>query len=656
MARIESQQLADLQGMKNLLDGIETQLKSIIGMAKSGIPKTATSSKDIDETVKKTNEAKQAFNGLTEAQKQNIIVTQDLNKAKKQFKDQLLAEESAYKKLVNEYGIALQKGKDLAATYGLLDDRTKKATAAALALNNRLKEIDSSMGNNQRKVGDYAGALGSLKDKMLAIGGAAIAAMGISSIGSAITSGIKKAIAYEEELERLKFATEGTTVSFDNLSKFAKEMGGKSLFSTLDILNAEQMAVALGRDEEQTKNMVTAAMGLSRVTGVDLQTAMTQLNMTFSGSVGRLAKYAPEMKNLTEEQLKSGMAVDILAEKMGRFATSVLDTTAGKMKMFEKTWGAIQRAMGDVALKVIVPLIDGLKKVADWIKSNTGAFLTIAKVIAVAGSAILTYTLISNASMIAEKVWTSVKLAWAAAVKAAQVAQTSFNNAAKSNPYGLIAAAIAAVIVAVIAFKDTMTEAQKAQESFKKSMDEEIGASNSLFEQLKKTNVGTKERTDLIVQINEKYGQYLGNIDLEKAGLNEIEAAQNNVNNGLINNILLKEKANTLAAFYAEQAHILVELQKKGLTQKDINDQRDVKNNTWIYQADKEAQSMIESYIKLDWWIKETSDLYDATAEEYRKSFASNNSNPVVKEVKKDSKTAKDKIDKEAEDYEAKIK
>lgn len=68
----------------------------------------------------------------------------------------------AYRKLSDEYLFAAAKAKDMAAAYGSNDERAKQAAQTANALNERLKAIDSSVGQNQRRVGDYAGELSKL--------------------------------------------------------------------------------------------------------------------------------------------------------------------------------------------------------------------------------------------------------------------------------------------------------------------------------------------------------------------------------------------------------------------------------------------------------------------------------------------------------------
>ena len=48
---------------------------------------------------------------------------------------------------------------------------------------------------------------------------------------------------------------------------------------------------------------------------------------------------------------------------------------------------------------------------------------------------------------------------------------------------------------------------------------------NSLFEEIKKTNAGTEERKILVDELNRNYKDYLPNLDLEKATIQELVIA-----------------------------------------------------------------------------------------------------------------------------------
>lgn len=68
-------------------------------------------------------------------------------------------ETGAYQQLALQYQVAAQKAKDMAVVHGVNSDEAKKATKAASDMSDQLKEVDASVGQNQRSVGDYGLAL-----------------------------------------------------------------------------------------------------------------------------------------------------------------------------------------------------------------------------------------------------------------------------------------------------------------------------------------------------------------------------------------------------------------------------------------------------------------------------------------------------------------
>lgn len=88
----------------------------------------------------------------------------------------------SYAELSQRFESAAQKAKDLAAAYGSNDVRAKEAAIEAKNISDKLKEIDSSVGQNQRRVGDYAGELGKLP------GAFGKAASGAGNLGASFTA------------------------------------------------------------------------------------------------------------------------------------------------------------------------------------------------------------------------------------------------------------------------------------------------------------------------------------------------------------------------------------------------------------------------------------------------------------------------------------
>ena len=68
----------------------------------------------------------------------------------------------AYQNLQNQYAVAAQRAKDMAVAYGSNSEAAKAAASQAKAMSDKLKEVDASVGQNQRNVGNYSGALSGL--------------------------------------------------------------------------------------------------------------------------------------------------------------------------------------------------------------------------------------------------------------------------------------------------------------------------------------------------------------------------------------------------------------------------------------------------------------------------------------------------------------
>ena len=117
---------------------------------------------------------------------------------------------------------------------------------------------------------------------------------------------------------------------------------------------------AYGKTDAQIKTMMETALGMATVLDMDVNNALTQLNMTFSGTIGRLGQQIPAMKDLTAEQLKNGEGIKLLNGKYGEFAGTLKDSTDVSIKNFENAWSDLMSTMGQSIAGTIQPLRDAL--------------------------------------------------------------------------------------------------------------------------------------------------------------------------------------------------------------------------------------------------------------------------------------------------------
>ncbi len=118
-------------------------------------------------------------------------------------------------------------------------------------------------------------------------------------------------------------------------------------------------------------------------------------------------------------------------------------------------------------------------------------------------------------------------------IELANKAQRALNMSARANPWIAIVSAIAAVTVALIAYrklKKDVSHIQKLHNELSietsKNLEKEVSGLNRLFTQLQYTNPQSANRKRIIEEMQRLYPDYISNIDLEKASVEDLTKAQ----------------------------------------------------------------------------------------------------------------------------------
>ena len=134
--------------------------------------------------------------------------------------------------------------------------------------------------------------------------------------------------------------------SSDALKQFASEMQRVSNYGDEELIPMMTNLVSLGRTEAETMQIMSVAMDMSAGMGISLDTAITQLNATLNGNIGRLGQQNAELKDLTEVELRSGKAIEILGEKFKGLSGATADTS----KQLQNIKGDFKEALGQFSL------------------------------------------------------------------------------------------------------------------------------------------------------------------------------------------------------------------------------------------------------------------------------------------------------------------
>jgi len=139
-------------------------------------------------------------------------------------------------------------------------------------------------------------------------------------------------------------AGEDAAKGYDELSNSIGKLVG---IGPLAVKNAAAYALTLGATDEQAQKIVKTAADVSVALGTDFQGAVQQLTASLEGSAGRLSKVSNEVRRLDEDALKSGKAIDILANKFGGLALANAGNIEVQFKNITENISNLREATGE---------------------------------------------------------------------------------------------------------------------------------------------------------------------------------------------------------------------------------------------------------------------------------------------------------------------
>ncbi len=179
--------------------------------------------------------------------------------------------------------------------------------------------------------------------------------------------------------------------SVQKLKNYAGQLQKISTYGDEQLLPLMAQLSASGRDTAQTQQIMSAAINLAASGTMSLESAVKNLNKSYSGTVGELANSVPSLKNLTSEQLKNGEAVKIVANQYKGMAQSVANTTGASQQL--------SNAIGDLkenAGRVINFFLNPFKKMLTTIVSGVNELWDKARIAMAGGEEAVATTLESK--------------------------------------------------------------------------------------------------------------------------------------------------------------------------------------------------------------------------------------------------------------------
>lgn len=228
----------------------------------------------------------------------------------------------------------------------------KKAQSASKKLGKSITDVVKGFGKS--------GLSGAITSAGLALGGIGLA------VGTAVKAikGITKALGECAEAYKVQLQAERALDTAINnspyvsgtaskaLKDFASEMQKVSNLGDEEIIPQMTQLITTSRTEAEVMKIIATASDMSASGTMSFDQAVTQLNATLNGNIGRLGQQNAELKGLTDEELKSGKAVEILGEKYKGLAQATVDTK----KQLQNAIGDLKETFGSVFEKAMTPM------------------------------------------------------------------------------------------------------------------------------------------------------------------------------------------------------------------------------------------------------------------------------------------------------------
>ncbi len=230
-----------------------------------------------------------------------------------------------------------------------------------IAAENRVKEATDAAQK------DFEGFGGKVKEALSTITVTAGDVMNaIKGVSSTVTEWINAYAEDERALITLKTALEATGQASGNavgkLTSFASSLQAVTGIGDEATNALSARLIASGLSVEQTMKLIKTAADYSAATGEDFNSTVDNLQRTLSGTAGRISGFVPELKNLSKEQLQSGAAIDLVAEKYGGFAEKLVGTASVSLATFNAAWGDMKEALGTAIMPAVQPALEAFTK------------------------------------------------------------------------------------------------------------------------------------------------------------------------------------------------------------------------------------------------------------------------------------------------------
>lgn len=145
------------------------------------------------------------------------------------------------------------------------------------------------------------------------------------------------------------------STSVTKLKNYASELQSISTYGDEELLPFMAQLASAGRTEQEIMDIMSASIDVAASGSMSLDSAVKNLNKTFSGLSGELGEVNPQVKAFSAEELKNGKAVEVLKSQYKGMAQEVAKAT-GTSQQLQNAIGDLKEELGAPFEKAMSPI------------------------------------------------------------------------------------------------------------------------------------------------------------------------------------------------------------------------------------------------------------------------------------------------------------
>ena len=268
---------------------------------------------------------------------------------------------------------------DLASSFEHMIDGLEETSTALENVESASKETAEAIDDAAKKTDDAAKKTNDWKKNLESLGkglkdfGKNMSLYVTAPITAFAAVAVNEFMNAEKELTQLNIALNNSgnysKAAVTQFQALATELEKTTNFSGGAVTTASALALGFTKTTEEAERLVRAAADLSSATGMDLDSSVQALGQSLQGVSGSLARTLPQMRNLTEEQLKAGEALRYVEERFKGSALQATQNLGGEITRLKNGFSAFAGEIGEQLAPYIRGLVSLLNQALDYVRN-----------------------------------------------------------------------------------------------------------------------------------------------------------------------------------------------------------------------------------------------------------------------------------------------